>query len=899
MARMVASGSRRTRHGWITAALLAGGIAGCSMLVSAAAGKSADPRTLAEQIHNHLLDRYQVEKYSFEQSGGGFLFVFTLTDGSVLTYDHQGHIVRRLHPDGSETHFANGYPAKTLSPQGQLLSSTEYSWTPAGRVKSSVTTKGETTIANFFDDQGDVFYETVHTPEGLFFRYGYSWSDDRRFYNYFETRSKDGITDYFSVALDTGLLREQWRVTGGLARRWDAMYEVFMDLLLDRIRGDYTDRSQLKKDSQGRTRGDVLLALLQPQAVYPPERFTEDVEKKRIVFDQEWRHIDCTDAVVTLPAVELHAEEYVLSQKAKVKNDKVYVWVSARKSWEPYPFDARKETLIPSNMLGDARVESRYRQTKWQQLPDQTVETTLTLRLVIPPAVLARQKGRISQRVHDDTDFDDLHQAMARADDPGRPAAAPIAPAGERITQLNEREIRILQLEVTYQVKNELQVSPHLNQRDSSQLTQAELIIRAVQPEHLLARQDLLAQLDRLRRQRRAFFDQITYSNLEVFLPQIAKRKMYRVINRVREVKGVIRVWKEDVEHPEGGYWAPYALRPGRDELYASPQGRLQIKVDEGSFQWEITPEWKSRRVSGEVYLALAKPGQAQKPAPMPAGRTKKSSRAADRAPAAARVHPRTFNWQLAGALFCGQALPNSRQASGMLLRLVLQTAQVLRRGLSGRQLLQESTDSKNRIIRVWSMLDWQGRVRGYQRTYEKEGRRLMQEEYGKDKRLQRMQDEYGFTYEAVYEPGDKVLLTRRRAGGRQGFHFQNSRLQAVSLADNTRLEYESAGSGRIVRLLDAGGQRVYDKAYDSQGRQSEMRFAHGEKITYQYGLPGKKTRLDVCNAEGQQAQIVINAQGRILKQEGNGKLIHFSLQQLDFIRPGHYEPFEVDFYLK
>jgi len=852
------------------------------------------PQRLAEQIYNHLKDRYVIKKYTLDSSNQQYLVTFTLEDGTVMTYNAVGRLLRRLSPDGQETYFKKGYPVKILSPQGKVLCRTDYVWTTADKIKRSITHRGKYTIVSFYDDQGNIQYETCQGPRGLIYRYNFSWSDNRCIYSYFETRSQDGITDFYRVSAVTGLLVEHWRVTGGMHQVWDEPYTVFIHLLLQRFRKDYADRTQLKKDSLNHTRGDVLLRNLIPEKIYPLERFVDDLRRKRIVFEEEWKYIDCSDIRLRFPVVELIEKEKVLVQKVKVKGEIVYAWVPERKQWERYPFDPRVEELIPTSMRGDACLESRFKRTEWQVVPGKVMEMVYSVRLIIPPHLLAQQRLRLSQHLHDDQDFDDLYAVMQAPNQIVTPT--PPALAGEIVKDLTPAEIETFQIELAYQMKNKVQKNPQMKQRDSSQLTQAELVVRALKPEHMLSRRELQQQLGKLRRFRHDTFDQIVFKDLEIFLPGIQKRRLYRIIDRVKRDHRVIKVWKSDSDHPMGGYWRPYALRPSRDELYRKGS-RLFIRVDEGRFKWELMSRWKSQRVSGSVFLA--KPGK-NNSSSQPV--LTKVTMASDRK----KIRFKQSKQSAAGLPACRKelqtklqaALPGMWHGSGMFLKLIWWTARNVWRGGSGKISIQETTNISGQQVHLYELHDWWGKVKGYQRLLEQAGRVLVEEKYNKEGRLLSATDQRGNQYYVTYRTDKSIEVTRYHAARKQIYHFASGQLMAITLSDGKRLEYDISAERQQVRWLDKKGQWIFEKIYSPAGKQLEMRFIHGEKISYHYHPKENQVQLYLINNQGEKAQILLDKKGKVLHCVGNGKIIHFALKQLDFIRPDTCYPLTIQFSL-
>jgi hypothetical protein len=180
---------------------------------------------------------------------------------------------------------------------------------------------------------------------------------------------------------------------------------------------------------------------------------------------------------------------------------------------------------------------------------------------------LKEQRLRLSQHQNDEPDFDDLHRLLrASAETQRTPTVVPPR-EGESVTRLEPEQMRQLQYEVAYHVKRDLLLSPQTAQRDSEQRPQFDLLLRSLAPEHMLPLDALASRLGNVRRLRSDAVDQMRYSELEVLLPQVDKEKSYTWISRVERGGRGVRVWQVDPEHPDQGYWAPYALRPGRDEL--------------------------------------------------------------------------------------------------------------------------------------------------------------------------------------------------------------------------------------------------------------------------------------------------------------------------------------------
>jgi YD repeat-containing protein len=239
---------------------------GCTTLGYAAAPTATiKPRKLAEQIYKLLQDRYVVNKYTLDKSGKTVTVTLTLSDGSVLTYNALGRLIRRLAPSGEETHYQKGFPVKILSPRGAVISETKYVWSSQGKIKRAATLQGKRLTTSYYTDAGDIYSETVYLPKGQINRYDYSWSDTREVYTYYETRTWEKGMHMYSVSTVNGLVVEQWRVGDELEQVWEEPYQLCMQLFAERFRNDYSDRTQFKKDSQGLIRGDVMLKNLNPE----------------------------------------------------------------------------------------------------------------------------------------------------------------------------------------------------------------------------------------------------------------------------------------------------------------------------------------------------------------------------------------------------------------------------------------------------------------------------------------------------------------------------------------------------------------------------------------------------------------------------------------------------------
>ncbi|MCK5240836.1 hypothetical protein KAR34_00155 [bacterium] len=853
-----------------------------------------EPRKQAEQMYNLLKDRCSIKNYTWDHLAEDFTVTFTLLDGSVLTYNARGCLIRRQAPNGLETHYEKGFPVKKISPPGEVISQTEYVRSSQEKIKCAVTRQKGFLTASFYTEDGDIQHETIHTPAGRLYRYNFTWADDRRTYNYYETRAWDGKTSYFCVSANTGLIREQWRVTTDLRQVWEEQHRVFTKLLIRRFEDDYSDRSQFKKDEHGQIRGDVLLKNIQPNKMLPLDVFDKYMQKGNLQFEAGWKYIDCSEVVIFLPLVEFVEQKRVIAQKVKVKKTQVYVWVKKRRKWVQYPYDSRKEKIIPGNRRGDARLEARFPKTDWKVIPEKMGKMKLNVRLQIPPELLEQQRLHLSQQQYADPDFYDLYALMPSAQEKSS-EPTPAVRAGRVVTRFAGQELKTFKLELIQQIKNQLQNSPQLNQRDSRQQTQAQVILRALRPEQVLFVKELKSQLKQLRCIEHPAFAEIRYRELEIFLPKVQKQKVFKIINRVKENRGLVKIWKEDADHPAGGYWTTYTLRPFRDKL-CQRGGHLIIQVDESRFEWILSSERQSLRVSGSVFLAK---GSGKKIIPARATTTGIAAATEDKLTALESLVP------LSGP--AGQnklpkvlqaAIPDIRLGIGLQCWLLTKTAGWLGRGRSGVRVLQSATPARGGEVKVLEKLDWWGHVNGYQRVFLQNQKERLLETYNQEKQLTSMRDLLGSTYQVTYLADNKIEVVRTQGGQQQVLRFEQGQLKTVLLSAGNQLEYNSNEKMHQVNLLTEKGEVVFEKLYLTSGKQVGMKFAQGEKIAYHY-QKNKLIQILLMNKEGQTARLLVNKKGRIVKQSGNGKIIYFAKKQLDFILPDIFTPVTIQFGLK
>ncbi len=878
----------RTSHWiWLLACLIGSGPFGpAAARADKPEGLNLPPQQLADQMYCHLKDRYVIKKYALDQTGRNLSVNFLLEDGRRLTYDRHGHLLKRLQPDGRETYFKNGYPVREVSARGDVLSVTDYAWTPEGRIKRALRHEGPYLTASFYNQEGDIHFELRQGPQGRLYRYNYSWSDNRRTYKYFETRSWDASTDYYSVSAETGLVEEHWRVSQGMREVWDERYELFMALLLAQFRRDYADRRRLKSDSLGRTRGDILLGKLHPRSLYPVKRFVRDYKHQKIIFAEDWRFIECLDIRLRLPVVKMVEEAEVVAQRVRTQGDKVYTWVPERRRWERYPFDSREEKLIPINLRGDARIETRYAATRWEAVPNQAMDLIYSVRLIVPQQKLAQQRLALSQHVYDDPDFDDLYALLQQsAVTSGTGRRAIMAPIGASVTKLTPAEAQILQREIIYKIKQELQIRPQMNRRDSNQKTQAELIIYALNPETMLPRRNLLQQLDKLHRVRRETFDLIGYSNLTVLMPRVKKEKDYTILDRVQRVQNVIKIWETDGEHPEGGYWLPYTLRPGRDKLTRG-QGKWRLRVDEGCFRWSLTELPKIQRVSG--FVVLARP-------PASAPTVARESGLASGAP---DVRPDPTKPGAGWRPYVRAALPSEWQGWGFWGRVLAAGVLGAAQGRGGEVEMARSRLASGEKVAVFCQRAWTGQTNGFRRVLSRSDQWFSEERYDANRRLVSFQDLRGVHGEVKMMADGRRQVHYRYQGRTRVLEFNQARLESVILPDRTRRHYLKKPDQTKIRYEDENGDWVFERNYDLLGKQRTLIFAHGEEIRYQYLSEPGRVKIHISDTRNQRGSFVLNEKGQISQRRGNGNLVYFAVNQLQFVRPDCYQPLEIQFTL-
>jgi YD repeat-containing protein len=816
-------------------------------------GAKLPPQQLAEQMYNYLKDRYVIRHYAYDPSPGGWQVTFTLDNGQQLTYDDSGRLLKKLLPDGSLIQYLHGYPVRYFSADGELLDRTDYLFTPQGRIKRALRFHGKNLTASFYDPEGNVHFEIQQEPRGLSYRYDFRWGQNRRYYSYLETRSWDGMTDYYRVGTASGLMLEHYRVSGGMKPVWDERYGLVLRLLLEKVRQDYSDRKRLKADSYGQTRGDVLLKYIRPEAFYPESRFISDYRRQRVVIDEEWKYIECTDIDIYLPWIDLVEEERVLVQRVKIEGDKVFTWVPERRRWERYPFDPEEEELIPLNMRGDAKIKARYARTFWRVDPEKLAKLQYTARLLVPPQALQEQRLQLSQHQNDEPDFDDLYRLLqASAENPRRPTPTPPR-EGESLTRLEPEQVRQLQYEVAYQVKRDLLLSPQTGQRDSDQRPQFDLLLRSLTPEQMLPLPSLASHLGNVRRLRSEAVDQLLYSELEVFLPQVDKEKSYTWINRVeRGVRG-LRVWQADPEHPDQGYWMPYALRPGRDEVLTR-NGAWQLRVDEGRFRWRLLPGSKSRRVSGTV-LWMRHPQ---------------------------KLAPRTL--AQAAVLPSPQHTP-ARPRQWWLGLLGLPLESLLGGGSTEREIRRWQTPAGYDVHLL--RRSWWGKTLGYRRIWKSKGGILQTEKYGPDGRLLEWQTARGETGLVQRVSLDRTRMEVQFNGQKQVWNLSRGFMEAMMLPDGRRLFFSRNQGQTRVQYMDARGLWQLARAYDQQGRSVRLWFPSGEAVEYDY-LPGPEGGVELTFKQGERAQgkIKLNAKGQVQARSGNPRQMNILVRHLPFLLP-------------
>lgn len=820
-----------------------------------AAGERATlpPQQLSEQMYNYLKDRYVIRHYAYDPAPGGWQVTFSLDNGQQLTYDDSGRLLKKLLSDGSLIHYQHGYPVRHYAADGELVDRTDYLFTPEGRIKRALRFHGKSLTASFYDPRGNVHFEIQQEPLGLSYRYDFRWGPNRRYYTYLETRSWDGMTDYYRVGTASGLMLDHWRVSGGMKPVWDERYALVLRLLLEKVRQDYSDRKRLKADSYGQTRGDVILKYIRPEVFYPESRFAADYRRRRVVFDEEWKYIDCTDIDIHLPWIDLVEEERILVQRVKIEGDKVFAWVPERRRWERYPFDPEEEELIPMNMRGDAKIKARYARTFWRADPDKLAKLQYTARLLVPPQALQEQRLRLSQHQNDEPDFDDLHRLLrASAETQRTPTVVPPR-EGESVTRLEPEQMRQLQYEVAYHVKRDLLLSPQTAQRDSEQRPQFDLLLRSLAPEHMLPLDALASRLGNVRRLRSDAVDQMRYSELEVLLPQVDKEKSYTWISRVERGGRGVRVWQVDPEHPDQGYWAPYALRPGRDELMVR-NGAWQLRVDEGRFRWKLLSEVKPRRVSGTVLWMRRPPQPGQSPA-------------IPDAPVSEPQHTsgKSRRWWLG--------------LTGLPLEGFLEG------GRSEREIFRARAPAGQDVFLYKQT--WWGRTLSYRRVWKSEGEVAQIEKYDPEGRLLEWQTARGEMGRVQRLSLDRSRMEVQYDGQKQVWNLSRGFIEAMMLEDGRRLFFSRDQGQTRVHYMDARGQWQLAKAFDRQGRRVRLWFPSGEAIAYHY-LPGPEASVELTFQQGERVQgkITLDGKGQMLGHKGNARQMGTLIRHLALLRP-------------
>lgn len=828
---------------------------------------------IAELIRTHLSYRYTVEEYALNLAKATILGTFTLKDGQKLTYAPNGALLTRTGPGGTVTTFQNGYPVKTTAFPDKLIRTTRYKRDGTGQIKESITKDGNYKLFRYYH-KGDIDLEIQISPKGMMFRRGFHFSPAGHLFSYFETNAKTGMTDKFVISLDTGLVQEQWRVTGGIARNWLTRYRMLMHLISKDFKAKYSDPLKLRRDSFNRTKGDLLLNRFKAKQVFPVTRFSKFYKNDQIKFDKGWKHVDCFDIVLTFPQIDLVQIEKQVIEPVVVKGHTVYQWIEAKKKWQLYPFDATVEKLVPVGMGGEAKIIPKHDQFQWQYNTTKYEDYIIDNRFIIKDEDIAQLKKQLANIDYYRIDPDDFQMMITETKGGKIQAVARHAKKvkvdiGKPLGKLNKELIEIIQMEVLQLLKVQWYERPELQQRDELQRTQAEYMMHINQAQRVLPVKWITRQRKKLFLKQVGMHDVLTLKNVNVRLPVVVKKKSIKIIDKVKLERGNIKVWEPDEELREKGYWRHYVLRPERDVLIQE-QDRLQIKVDDGRFRWFQSGQWLEYKVSGKVYLSRYLPED------------KKGTQSTDVEPKESQEIVLQDSSSQAGMHHPSRPSTPKRSWKSVIKRLIKGEEVVVHEKKVDNNQTITTTDYRNRF----------GQLQRYQNRIEhKHG--WYEAFFDREHRLLSFKNQDGLDFRLVHgesgnQTGTAVIVDKVTDDLVDRFYYLGNTLQSVTYTDDSKQLITSVDSDIRVQYQSRLGKPVFTKQYGIDKKIKEMHFANVHHIYYTY--PTDQTiEIKVVDSKKREAFLIFNKSGILLDKRGEKQLINLVFINYDFFKPHRF----------
>lgn len=554
----------------------------------------------SQMIYNHLAAHYPLAAYTLEQNDSRMLAAFTLADQTRLLYKNDGALCQKILPSGEQIDYDQGYPVKRFGKNGELLQQTQLTWDQDRRLRQALTSRDGQRIFRYYHE-GHLVLEMVYDRKRLLFRRGFGRTENKKKFSYFETDSRTGITSFVIVPEGKGLMVQQWRVTGGLYRDWSGTYRLFLELLREEVKRQYADYQVQRRDSFHQTRGELINAEVNRHLAYGREQFLRDMGNDTISIDRQGNYIDCHQLVVPLPKVALVEQPHQPPVKVRVRNRRLFYWDQKIKDWKSYPYNPDVEKIVPLRP-DEGLVVPREIKTQWQVIPGKQETLVLTSRLLLSPGMKRQMETQVADAEFIEPNQDDCRLFLAGLNAGREEVRQARQPEGRHWGPEDDHLAGTVQAMLCARIKQALPTSPEMKVLDDRQLSKAQVVMQALEPDRLLRRKDLLQQQGHLWIAPQGTSVKITYRDLKIHLPVIEKKKLFFYYNRVRKDQGFLQVWEEDKELEEKGFWRPYVPKPGRDALIQR-QHKMLIRVDQGHFLWQATGAWTTESVSGTLIL--------------------------------------------------------------------------------------------------------------------------------------------------------------------------------------------------------------------------------------------------------------------------------------------------------
>lgn len=837
----------------------------CSTAANAAPVFSRDK--LAGLIHEQLITRYQVKDYQLYPHQDK-LATYTLVSGETLTYGGQGQLLSSSLPDGTVTQYKNGMPVSRYQ-GGKLLSQTRIK-DGYNRLQHSITHTKHGQIQRLYDHH-QLILEIDQQRDHLVIRRGFDQSSLEGTITYFEVDSQNGLTYWIKMNKYHGMLIGKWRVTGGLMRDWLAQYQVCRAVMMAELANRYSDPLRLRKDSFNQTEADLLLPLLKQLASYPLQQFLQDIEKKNIAIDPSWHYVDFKNVILKLPKITLNQLPAKVIRKARVKNKKVFYWDQDKKDWYPYDFDPTTEKILPLGTGNRVIIEPRFIQDQWQVDKTAVDYYVFRYRLLIPEEQRYAIKEAMLDRDYVSRHENDLTRFIQKAEDTVRRAQASLGQdrltyqLGEPLAKLPLPLAQQLQVLIAGQQKQRLLGRRDLREKDVNQLSGKDLMLTCMNPGQVLSVPALNRQKNKLYLKVNHQVKQISYRALRILYPQIEKKKIYTYYRKVKQDRGLIKIWIEDKELPEKGFWQVYSMRPFRDKLIEQ-NGQLLIRSDQGRFQWHWQGKWTSELVSGQLFLPNNSSAEMDRPLQAINSVNHTASRATPQARPAADYAARYFK-----AIDFHKGQPNVSLGFFQKWFKTIDLKQSVETGY---------------MITLRHKVKLPGRRQIEKFHYQDDGA-WTHEWYDADNRLLGIVNHHDQSYLLEYDDdAHRVRVVLNQPIGKIAFIYQNDCLTTIKLPAQLSKSWVTGNPWN--KLVYRRGEQPILTSYYSQNRLDKHIFADTSQVTYTYHK--QQHRISLRTEQDKSAWLNFSKQGKVLDMYGEKALLNLIFLNAQWLKPQGYK---------